>query len=48
VWQLFFDGASRMDPRENIVAGGGVVLVSSQNYMIPRALLEIEKSRGLK
>ena len=33
VWQLFFDGASRTDPRENIVAGGGVVLVSSQNYM---------------
>ena len=23
VWQLFFDGASRMGPRENIVAGVG-------------------------
>ena len=28
VWQLFFDGASRMGPRGNIVAGVGVVLVS--------------------
>jgi len=28
VWQLFFDGASRTGPRENIVAGVGVVLVS--------------------
>jgi len=37
VWQLIFDGASRMGPRENIIAGGGAVLVSSQNYVIPRA-----------
>ena len=28
VWQLFFDGALRTGPRENIVAGVGVVLVS--------------------
>ena len=28
VWQLFFDGASRTGPRENIIAGVGVVLVS--------------------
>ena len=37
VWQLFFGGASRMGPRENIVAGVGVVLVSPQNYVIPHA-----------
>jgi len=37
VWQLFFDGASRTGPRENIIAGVGVVLVSPQNYIIPRA-----------
>ena len=28
VWQLFFDGTSRTGPREKIVAGVGVVLVS--------------------
>ena len=37
VWQLFFDGASRTGPRGNIVVGVGVVLVSPQNYVIPRA-----------
>ena len=37
VWQLFFDGASRTGPRENIVAGVEVVLFSPQNYVIPRA-----------
>jgi len=37
VWQLFFDGALRMSPRGNIVAGVEVVLVSLQNYIIPRA-----------
>jgi len=31
VWQLFFDGASRMGPRENIVAKVEVVLISPQN-----------------
>jgi len=38
VWQLFFDGASRTGPRENIIVGVRVVLVSSQNYVIPHAL----------
>jgi len=28
VWQLFFYSASRMGPRENIVAGVGMLLVS--------------------
>jgi len=37
VWQLFFDGASRTGPRENVVVGVGVVLVSPQSYIIPRA-----------
>jgi len=37
VWQLFFDGASKTDPRGNIIAGVGVVLISPQNYVIPRA-----------
>ena len=32
VWQLFFDGALRMGPRGNIVAGVGVILGSPQNY----------------
>jgi len=36
VWQLFFDGASRMGPRGNIIAGVRGVLVSPQNYIIPR------------
>ena len=38
VWQLFFEGASRTGPHGNIVAvaGVGVVLVSLQNYVIPR------------
>ena len=37
VWQPFFDTASRMDLRGTIIAGVGVVLVSPQNYIIPRA-----------
>ena len=37
VWQLFFDGTSRIGPRGHIIAGVGVVLVSPQNYVIPRA-----------
>ena len=36
VWQLFFYNASRTGPRGNIVAGVGGVLVSPQNYIIPR------------
>ena len=38
VWQLFFDGASRTSPKGHTVAGVGVVLVSPQNYVIPRAV----------
>jgi len=42
VWKLFFDGASRMGPRGNIVAGVGFVLVSPQNYVISRAFSIID------
>jgi len=38
VWQLFFDGASRTGPHGHIIAGVGIVLVSLQNYVIPRAI----------
>ena len=37
VWQLFFDGASKMNPEGNIIAGLGVVLISLYIYVIPRA-----------
>jgi len=37
VWQLFFDGASRVGPIGNIIAGVGVVLLSAQNNVIPCA-----------
>ena len=37
IWQLFFDGASRSNPDGKIVAGVGVVLISPQNYVLPRA-----------
>ena len=36
MWKLFFDGATRTGPRGNIMAGVGIVLVSPQNYVIPR------------
>jgi len=42
MWQLFFDGASRTSPGENIVAGVGVVLISLHNYVIPHAFLLTE------
>jgi len=42
VWRLFFDGASRMGPRGNIIAGVGVVLLSLHNYVIPRVFSLIE------
>jgi len=42
VSQLFFDGASRTNPEGNIIAGVGVVLISSHNYVISRAFLLTE------
>ena len=37
VWQLFFDRASRTVLERNVVAGVGVVLISPDDYVIPRA-----------
>ena len=37
VWQLFFDGASRISPEENIITCVGVVLISPHDYVISRA-----------
>ena len=37
VWQMFFDGASRMGPKGKIIAGVGVVFISPQNHVFPRA-----------
>ena len=42
VWQLFLDGASRTSPRGHVIAGVGIVLISPQNYVIPRAFLLTE------
>jgi len=42
VWQLFFNGVSRISPEGNIVAGVGVVLISSHNYVISHAFLLTE------
>src|SRR4051812_37512432 len=37
IWQMYFDGASRTIPRAGLVAGVGVVFISPQNHVIPRA-----------
>jgi len=37
VWQMFFDGASRTGPKGKTIAGVGVVLISPQNHVLPRA-----------
>ena len=37
VWQMFFDGASRIDPKGKIIAAVGVVFISAQNYVLPGA-----------
>ena len=42
VWQMFFDGASRIGPKGKIIAGVGVVFISPQNHVIPRAFSLIE------
>ena len=36
VWQMFFDGASRIGPKGKIIAGVGV-FISPQNHVLPRA-----------
>jgi len=42
VWQMFFDGASRIDSKGRIIAGMGVVFTSPQNHVLPRAFLLME------
>ena len=37
VWQMFFDGVSRIGPKGRTIAGVGVVLISPQNHVLPRA-----------
>src|SRR5204863_4744444 len=37
VWQMYFDGASRTIPRVGLVAGVGIILISPQTHVIPRA-----------
>jgi len=37
VWQMFFDGASRIVPKGKIITGVGVVFISPQNHVLPRA-----------
>ena len=37
VWQLFFDGASRIEPKGKIVARVGVVFISLENHVLPHA-----------
>src|SRR3954468_24771689 len=37
VWQMFFDGASRVNPNRDLAAGVGIVLISPHHHVIPRA-----------
>ena len=37
VWQMFFDGASRTGRKGKIIASVGVVFISTQNHVLPRA-----------
>ena len=37
VWLMFFNGASRIGPKGKIIAGVGVVFISPQNHVLPRA-----------
>src|SRR4051812_9741560 len=37
VWQMFFDGVSRINPSGDLAAGVEIVLVSSHHHVIPRA-----------
>jgi len=37
VWQMFFNGASRIGPKGKIIVRVGVMFISPQNYVLPRA-----------
>ena len=34
---MFFDGASRTDPKGRVIAGVGLVFISPQNHVLPQA-----------
>ena len=42
VWQMFFDGTSRMGHKGKIVVGVGIVFVLPHNHVLPRAFLLTE------
>src|SRR3954463_5795954 len=42
VWQMYFDGASRTIPRGGLVAGVGIVLISTRDHVILHAFSLIE------
>src|SRR4051812_30545490 len=44
VWQMYFDGASRANPCGRLVAGVGIVLISSKDHVMPHAFSLIEPS----
>ena len=44
VWQMFFDEASRIGPKGRIIAGVGVMFISPQNHVLPRAFSVIPRS----
>ena len=37
VWQMFFNGASRIGPKGKVIVGVGVVFILPQNHVLPRA-----------
>ena len=37
VWKMYFDDASRSGPHGRIIAGVGVVFISPQGHVLPRA-----------
>ena len=37
VWQIFFYGTSRTCPNGKIITGVGVIFISPQNHVLPRA-----------
>jgi len=42
VWQMIFDGASRISPTSKIITGVGVVFVSPENHVLSRVFLLTE------
>ena len=42
VWEFFFDGASRTEPKGKIIARVGAVFISPENRVLPHAFSLIE------